>query len=334
MASGTGSFVGGGGADGNNLSGNTASGAASTVAGGLGNTASKLDATVAGGYGNSASGTGSFVGGGGTDGSFFLPNNASGPASTVGGGVENIAGGLGAFVGGGGNNNAGGTDATVGGGGGNIASTSYATVPGGANNSAGGFASFAAGQQAQAQHPGAFVWSDDSGGVFASTANNQFSARAAGGVRFFSNSGATLGVQLAANGTTWSTLSDRNAKDDIQPINVQDILEELVHMPISKWSYKDDPTQRRYIGPMAQDFHSAFGLGDDDKRINTLDSESVALAAIQGLNQKLEEKNSQIAELRHELAELKSTIQKVSEQVAQSKATPQPAANVHNQEGL
>ena len=59
---------------------------------------------------------------------------------------------------------------------------------------------------------------------------------------------------------------------------------------------------------MAQDFHAAFGLGDDDKHINQLDSESVALAAIQGLYQTMKietaTKDAEIAALKHRLADL------------------------------
>ena len=56
-------------------------------------------------------------------------------------------------------------------------------------------------------------------------------------------------------------------------------------MPVSQWTYKADPTQRRYIGPMAQDFAAAFDLGGgDDKHIATIDADGVALAAIQALD--------------------------------------------------
>ena len=41
------------------------------------------------------------------------------------------------------------------------------------------------------------------------------------------------------------------------------------------------------MGPMAQDFRRAFGLGVDDRSINSIDSSGVALAAIQGLNLKV-----------------------------------------------
>jgi hypothetical protein len=63
---------------------------------------------------------------------------------------------------------------------------------------------------------------------------------------------------------------------------------------------------------MAQDFHAAFGLGTDDRHIATVDGDGVALAAIQGLNQKLEERTQKLesenAELRRELASIKELL--------------------------
>ena len=65
-------------------------------------------------------------------------------------------------------------------------------------------------------------------------------------------------------------------------------------MPITSWSYKAEKPSIRHIGPMAQDFYKAFGLGLDDKHITTIDEGGVALAAIQGLyqqNQALQREN-------------------------------------------
>jgi hypothetical protein len=160
-------------------------------------------------------------------------------------------------------------------------------------------------------HDGAFVWGDATEADISSTASNQFTARCSGGVRFYTDSGASLGAQLAANATSWTALSDRNAKENIEPINVRDILTRLAEMPITRWSYKADPAQRRYIGPMAQDFHDAFGLGDDDKRINTLDTDGVTLAAIQGLYQELQEEKTHNAALERRLAELEARMRQL-----------------------
>ncbi len=41
------------------------------------------------------------------------------------------------------------------------------------------------------------------------------------------------------------------------------------------------------MGPMAQDFRAAFGLGVNDTSIVTVDADGVALAAIQGLNERV-----------------------------------------------
>ncbi len=101
--------------------------------------------------------------------------------ATVGGGQNNTAHGH-ATVGGGSSNTASGGFSTVGGGSSNIASGIYATVPGGVSNTAIGYASFAAGTQAKANHQGAFVWGDSNNTDFGSTANDQFLIRAAGGV--------------------------------------------------------------------------------------------------------------------------------------------------------
>ncbi len=64
----------------------------------------------------------------------------------------------------------------------------------------------------------------------------------------------------------------------------------------------------RHIGPMAQDFHAAFGVGEDDRYISTVDASGVALAAIQGLSQILQDKDAEIHELNARLSSLEKTI--------------------------
>jgi hypothetical protein len=70
----------------------------------------------------------------------------------------------------------------------------------------------------------------------------------------------------------------------------------------------------KHLGPMAQDFYAPFGLGADEKHIATVDEGGVALAAVQGLNQKLEEKSEQIKQLEARLQRL--------EQVLRTKSNP------------
>jgi len=103
------------------------------------------------------------------------------------------------------------------------------------------------------------------------------------------------GSICANNGVT--CVSDRNAKRDFAPVNGREVLEKVAALPLSTWSYIADPGVR-HVGPMAQDFRDAFAVGVDEKSIATVDADGVALAAIQGLNQKLD---SESAKLREEL---------------------------------
>jgi hypothetical protein len=96
---------------------------------------------------------------------------------------------------------------------------------------------------------------------------------------------------VTANGVLLT--SDRNAKKNFSSVDSLSILEKVVRLPISSWNYKTDANSLRHIGPMAQDFHATFGLnGTDNKHISSVDEQGVALAAIQGLNQKLEKENA------------------------------------------
>jgi len=187
----------------------------------------------------------------------------------------------------------------------------YAVIPGGYSNFVSGEFSMAAGQQAEATNNGAFVWADSQNLPFASTNNDSFNIRSQGGVFIYANGGGTAGVQLASGATAWTTLSDRNAKKNFQPVDTIGIVNKLAGIPIQLWNYKwEKDGDVPHIGPMAQDFKGAFYPGRNDKGITTLEFDGVELAAIQGLNQKLEAetkaKDEKIEALEKEIAELKT----------------------------
>jgi hypothetical protein len=98
-----------------------------------------------------------------------------------------------------------------------------------------------------------------------------------------------------AVGTTGDA-SDRDLKSGFGEVDVDEVLAAVRQLPITTWSYKDDP-EVRHIGPMAQDFAAAFGVGGDDRRIHRVDASGVALAAIQALAARLEAAEARIAEL-------------------------------------
>lgn len=131
---------------------------------------------------------------------------------------------------------------------------------------------------------GSFVFGDRSTTTdIISFAPNEFVARAAGGVTFFSNAGQTAGVRLAPRGSSWLSLSDANMKENFRDVSGEQLLEKLARVPIREWSYKAQDASIRHLGPTAQDFRAAFGLGDFALRINTVDADGVALAALKAL---------------------------------------------------
>jgi prefoldin subunit 5 len=106
--------------------------------------------------------------------------------------------------------------------------------------------------------------------------------------------------------------SDRNRKTNFASISSSEVLAKVARLPIQRWNYKNDAVNLRHIGPMAQDFHAAFGLnGSDNKHISLVDAQGVALAAIQGLNQKLEQRNAKIKQLESKLATFEARLAKL-----------------------
>jgi hypothetical protein len=204
----------------------------------------------------------------------------------------------------------------IGGGFFNRIESSFASIPGGLSNYVGGHFALAGGRRAKAAHQGAFVWADGTDKDFLSTVENSFSVRSVGGARFVTAVDGTgdpiAGVELPAGGGSWSTLSDRNAKENLTQVDSRDVLERVSRMPISIWNYKSQDAAIRHIGPMAQDFATAFQVGENDRRISTVDADGVALAAIQGLNEKLQEavksKDAEIQELKQRLEKLEELI--------------------------
>ncbi len=314
IASGNYSVVGGGDT-------NTASGTAAVAGGGAGNTANGDYAAIGGGASNTASGEDAAIAGG-------WRNISSGNETFVGGGVDNEASGSYAAVSGGYLNTASGTYATVAGGNGNTASGESSTVGGGEGNLAAGDYSFVTGYYAENQytaHDGVFLFADYNSFLFYSTAANQFRARATGGVQFVTAIDGTTGadaagVQVAAGGGSWSALSDRSLKANLAAVDSQAVLEAVTEMPISTWNYTAQEPSIRHIGPMAQDFYAAFNVGEDERHITTIDADGVALAAIQGLNEVVEEKETRIAALEAQVADL----QQNSVQQASPLSTPWP----------
>ncbi|MFO1313635.1 MAG: tail fiber domain-containing protein [Burkholderiales bacterium] len=301
--------------------GTTINAAFATVAGGMMNTASALGATVGGGITNVSDHDYATVGGG-------LGNAAIAGSSTIAGGSGNVASALSSSVVGGSNN---------------VASGLYSTVLGGQINSATHVGSVAAGDHALSDQDGCFVygaWSALAGAKpnCLGTSNvvrfmvdhgfsvDYLSARADGGGNrwvyigdLFAGKaintwgGAYLSDPGTPNSGQWVSVSDVAGKTDFRVLDHQDVLARVAQMPVMRWRYKGEPEWKSHVGPTAQDFWAAFQLGDDDRHIGTIDEGGVALAAIQGLNAKLEAQAREIADLKAahatEIADLKRAIE-------------------------
>ncbi len=111
------------------------------------------------------------------------------------------------------------------------------------------------------------------------------------------------------DGNSWAPSSDRNVKSGFEAVDPRDVLERVAALPIARWHYTNDPATP-HLGPVAQDFHARFGLGADDKHIATVDADGVALAALQGLNQKLEQR---LAQKDQELAQLRARLDRIEQ---------------------
>lgn len=177
--------------------------------------------------------------------------------------------------------------------------------------------SIAIGQRASTNgHAGAIVLSD--GSTTDSTqasANNQFTVRSAGGVRLFTNATMTVGVQVAAGGSSWAVISDRNRKMDFRNVDGEHLLTTLRSVPVTTWRYKDEEDKTTlHIGPMAQDWHQAFGFTTDDKTINMSDLDGVNLAAVKALEARTAQQAEQIKTLQVQLDELRAAMQKLTSQ--------------------
>ena len=305
---------------------NQANGYYSAIGGGSNNRANGRESAVGGGASNRAAGDYATIAGGGPADdstpttSANTNNHVYDDYGTIGGGGDNHAGSQGsvqdndpfATVSGGGLNRARGGYSAIGGGYDNNADGLYSTIAGGSLNTANGNYSFAAGYQAKANNTGSFVWADSNGFPFYSSGLDTFRARATGGVEFVTgidSSGlTTAGVEVPAGGTGWNAVSDQTLKSEITPVDTAAVLDEVANMPVSEWQFTEDESGTRYIGPMAQDFYAAFGLGEDDTTINSVNMDGVTLAAIQGLHAENEALAATVEQMETRITELEQLV--------------------------
>ncbi|HYF63911.1 MAG TPA: tail fiber domain-containing protein [Herpetosiphonaceae bacterium] len=110
--------------------------------------------------------------------------------------------------------------------------------------------------------------------------------------------------------------SDVNAKENFSAVDGAAVLDRLMEIPILNWNYKADGAAVRHIGPTAQDFYRAFGLGQDNRHIAPLDTNGVALAAVQELHGQAMARDAYIAALEQRLAGAEGRLQSIEERLS------------------
>ena len=159
---------------------------------------------------------------------------------------------------------------------------------------------------------GSFVWTDRSSeNSITPTATNQTIFRSSGGFTVYTDAAASAGVTVGPGGGSWSSVSDRNLKENFANVDGDEILRHLHSVPITTWNYRAQNAHIRHIGPMAQDFMAAFHVGEDDRHIATIDPDGVALAGVKALDARTLTQQQRIEALERENAELRERLDRI-----------------------
>ena len=100
------------------------------------------------------------------------------------------------------------------------------------------------------------------------------------------------------NDGQYSKSSDAAFKHLLGPADAAAALERLRSLELLDWRYRDEAPGTRHLGPTAQGFSAAFGLGADDRVIEPIDSAGVLMAAVQALAAEVRAQRAEIEALR------------------------------------
>jgi trimeric autotransporter adhesin len=102
---------------------------------------------------------------------------------------------------------------------------------------------------------------------------------------------------------------------------------------VPSWNYRSEEASVRHVGPIAQDFYRAFGLGGTDEAISTVDLAGINLLAVQALERRtaeLRQKTDRIERLEAEVIELHAARAELERRLARlegAPAAPPPATS-------
>jgi hypothetical protein len=150
-----------------------------------------------------------------------------------------------------------------------------------------------------------------------SSADNQLTMRFIGGYRLWSSyPDSTAGVYMRHGQSGWSNYCDRNIKENFRELDGEELLEKINNIPVTEWNYRQGDRSLKYIGPMAQDFYSAFHLGGTDSLgINTIAIDGVNMAGVKALEKRTREMKTALANVQEQNAALMEENRKLKEQL-------------------
>lgn len=172
-------------------------------------------------------------------------------------------------------------------------------------------------------HTGAFIWGDESTTAYVnSQADNEFRIRANGGVRLrvspaangnTPGAGGNVGCDLTVAVPSWTCASSRTVKKDFEPVVKEDVLARLQQMPVSTWNFEQGQDGIRHMGPVAEDFYAAFGLGESERSVMVQDMAGVSLAGVQALADRSDAIDARVAALEAQNAALQKELRDARE---------------------
>ena len=110
------------------------------------------------------------------------------------------------------------------------------------------------------------------------------------------------GAYLTTGGV-WTDASSIKLKTNFLRLDDNWLFSKIKNLDILRWEYKN--SKETHIGPTSEQFVNEFSVGNgDDKHLSTLDVSGVALRGVQALIHKIEEKESEITELKNEVNRL------------------------------
>ena len=158
---------------------------------------------------------------------------------------------------------------------------------------------------------------------------NEMLIRASGGIRIRSNVALSNGCNIGASGTSWVCSSSRALKENYAPVDGEDLLRRIRGVELNRWTLRDDPARTPHIGPFAEDFYAAFGVGADPGAIGHQDIDGVNFGGVKALDartlqmqSRMDEQARQIEQLQADKAALEARIQRLEALLTAPSPTP------------